>query len=174
MAEEQTNNDALVNEYINALVKRLNDVSLELVTSQAKSNLVLKEKEHFSNLKDWSNAYNDLENWTNLNTLVAISSNFETYLATIIPLAIKSDIGVLFGATRRIDGIEIIKHGKDKPLNFDKTVENCTKGTWQSRINTYQRTFGVTPNYLKKNISKVCVCCHSKNNYFDLFKLFAR
>ena len=44
MAQEQ-NNDALVNEYINVVIKRMNDVSLELVTSQAKNNLLAKEKE---------------------------------------------------------------------------------------------------------------------------------
>ena len=111
------------------------------------------ECDRFDDLKDWSNAFNDLENWVNLNALVAISSNFETYIATIVPLALESDVGVLFGVPRRIDGIEIVKHGKEKPFNFEDIVEACTKGTWQSRINSYERAFGRVPKYLLNRIS---------------------
>lgn len=40
-----TNNDTLVNEYINVLVKKVNDLSLELVMTQTKLNLSAKENE---------------------------------------------------------------------------------------------------------------------------------
>lgn len=42
---EQNSNENLVNEYINVLAKKLSDVSLEVVTIQAKANLANKEKE---------------------------------------------------------------------------------------------------------------------------------
>jgi len=114
-----------------------------------------REYEQFNNLKDWSETFNDLENWVNLNALVAISSNLETFIATIVPLALESDIGVLFGVSKRIDGIEIIKHGKDKPFDTEEAVESCTKGNWQSRLNSYKRVFGKTPKYLLNNISEL-------------------
>lgn len=111
------------------------------------------EYEQFKDLKDWSSAYNELENWINLNALVAISSSLETYMATIIPMAIESDVGVLYGTPRRIDGIEIVKHGGDKPFNFEDVVISCTKGSWQSRLNSYEKLFGKVPKYLLGQIS---------------------
>lgn len=45
MEQEQNNNDALINEYINTLAKKYNDVALEVVTLQARNNLLSKEKE---------------------------------------------------------------------------------------------------------------------------------
>lgn len=46
----------------------------------------------FKNIKEWSNSFNELQNWMNLNALLAMMSNLETYMATVIPLAIESDI----------------------------------------------------------------------------------
>jgi len=45
MEKEQTNNDNMVNEYINVLIKKFNDLSLEAVTIQTRFNLAVKEKE---------------------------------------------------------------------------------------------------------------------------------
>lgn len=45
MEKEQTNNDNMVNEYINVLIKKFNDLSLEAVTVQTRFNLAVKEKE---------------------------------------------------------------------------------------------------------------------------------
>src|SRR5690606_4525755 len=42
----------------------------------------------FKNIKEWSNPFNELQNWMNLNALLAMMSNLETYMATVIPLAI--------------------------------------------------------------------------------------
>ena len=39
------NNEAMVNEYINVLLKKVNDTTLELVMAQTKANLANKEKE---------------------------------------------------------------------------------------------------------------------------------
>jgi len=43
--DEQTNNDKLINEYINTLAKKYNDVTLEVVTLQARVNLAIRDKE---------------------------------------------------------------------------------------------------------------------------------
>lgn len=41
----EQNNETMVNEYINVLIKKVNDMSLELVMAQTKANLAAKEKE---------------------------------------------------------------------------------------------------------------------------------
>ncbi|EAB7533455.1 hypothetical protein D5C12_17955 [Salmonella enterica subsp. enterica] len=109
----------------------------------------------FKNIKEWSNSFNELQNWMNLNALLAMMSNLETYMATVIPLAIESDIGVLYGVSKRIDGIELLKHGKQKNHGIKEMVIGCTKGTWQSRVNTYIKIFDHAPDKLIKNISEL-------------------
>lgn len=111
------------------------------------------EYRHFKDLKDWSKSFNELENWNNLNALIAIASNLETYMATIIPLALESDTGILFGTPKRIDGIEIIKHGSSRHYSITDIEIGCTKGTWESRLNSYKKAFGYVPEYLIENIS---------------------
>ena len=113
------------------------------------------EYDKFDDLQDWSNGYNELENWINLNALVSMSSTFETYIATIIPLALESDIGILFGTSKKIDGISILKYGKKEPFDFDNIIINTTKGDWNSRLSTYGNTFGCIPRYLGENIGNL-------------------
>lgn len=113
------------------------------------------ERDLFSNLKDWSNGFNELENWVNLNALVAISSNLETYMATIIELALESDVGVVYGMTHRIDGIEILKKGNKDPFNRPEAIEACTKRDWSSRLSAYKKYFGRCPKYLLNKVSEL-------------------
>lgn len=105
----------------------------------------------------------------NLNALVAILSNLETYMATIIPLALESDIGVLFGTPNKIDGIEILKNGKESPFDFDDIVVSCTKGTWDSRLAAYKRAFGRAPKYLEGQISELDKMRNLRNNVAHSF-----
>jgi hypothetical protein len=109
--------------------------------------------DQFETMRDWSDSFNDFENWLNLNALVAISSNLETYMATVIPLALSSDIGSLYGTTRKIDGIGILKHGHAKAFDFEHHVVACTKGDWSSRLAAYERYFGRSPKFFSSNIS---------------------
>lgn len=60
MEQEQNNNDALINEYINTLAKKYNDVALEVVTLQARNSLLSKEKEKLLKSLEAKNA--DVEN----------------------------------------------------------------------------------------------------------------
>ncbi|MDO6488759.1 hypothetical protein Q4503_13715 [Colwellia sp. 6_MG-2023] len=106
----------------------------------------------FTDIKSWSNSYSKADNFFNLNCIMAISSNFETYLSTVVKLALESDVGVLFGAGRRIDGIEILKHGKKKSFDFEAKVTSCTKGDWTRRINGFVKIFGEAPDSLRENI----------------------
>ena len=109
----------------------------------------------FKNIKIWSNNFNRFDNWTNLNAIMAMSANLETYMATIIKLALESDIGVTFNATRKIDGIEIIKNSDKYPFELEDKIISCTKGDWSSRVSNFEKIFTIAPNILKDNISSL-------------------
>jgi hypothetical protein len=125
--------------------------------------------EQFSDLRDWSQAFNDLENWINLNALLAISSNLETYLATVVPLALASDVGTLYGTSRRIDGIQILKHGHSQAFDFRQHVVSCTKDHWSKRLAAYERLFGRSPKFFSSNISALERIRNIRNNVAHAF-----
>ena len=131
-----------------------------------------KDKIHqitFKDLKQWSNSFNDFDNWTNLNCLMAISSNLETYLAKTIQLALESDLGTLYGVSKRIDGIEILKHSAFNGFDFEDKVISCTKGEWGSRTNSFVKIFGAAPTVLKDNISALEKLRKLRNNVGHAF-----
>lgn len=105
-------------------------------------------EEVFENLKEWSIAYNQFHNWNNLNSLMAISSNFETYLSTVVTLALESDPGVLFQSSKSIDGIEILKKGGTRNIFVDEVITSITKGDWNARISAFNKIFGNIPPIL--------------------------
>lgn len=107
----------------------------------------------YNSLKEWSVGYDEFENWTYLNMIMSISSNFETYLATVVDLALSSDPGVLLGNSHTIDGISLIKKSKPVCVDYNGYVVNITKGTWHSRINAFERVFGSVPSELIKNVT---------------------
>jgi hypothetical protein len=107
----------------------------------------------FKDLKHWSDSFNDFDNWINLNSIMAISSNLETYFSKIVQLALESDTGTLYGVSRRIDGVEILKHSTLNAFNFEDKIIACTKGEWGSRINSFVKLFGTAPPILIDNIS---------------------
>jgi hypothetical protein len=100
--------------------------------------------ELYSDLKDWSQSYNQFDNWNNLSVVIALSSNLETYMASVISLALESDPGVLLGISRRVDGASILKHGATK-VEYGEKITSCTKGDWQSRANSFGSIFGSLP-----------------------------
>ncbi|WP_223531806.1 hypothetical protein [Pseudomonas sp. GL-RE-20] len=127
------------------------------------------QKHTFEDIAGWSSSYNDLDNWINLNSVMAMSSNLETYMATVIQLALESDIGVLFGTSKRIDGIEIIKHGGARAFDFDDKLMSCTKGDWGSRASAFTRIFGIIPDILTNNISSLEKLRKLRNNVGHAF-----
>ncbi len=127
------------------------------------------EYEQFRDLNDWISAFNDLENWINLNALVAITSTLETYMATIIPLALESDAGAMFGVSQKVDGIEILKQGKNNKSYIDDITTACTKGTWDSRVSAYERAFGKVPKYLKNHVSELDKMRNLRNDVAHAF-----
>ena len=99
----------------------------------------------FSDLRDWSNSYNAFGNWVNLNSVLFASSNLETYLATVIRLAIQSDPGLTIGKSRLIDGTYLLRHPGSSPRDFEPLIAHCTMGDWQSRVSGLKYLFGTVP-----------------------------
>lgn len=118
----------------------------------------------FKDVKAWSQSYNTFDNWVNLNSVMAMSSNLETYMSTVIRLALESDVGVLFGASKKIDGIGIIKHGKLQPFDFNEQIIACTKGEWNGRVSAYKKIFGSAPSVVSNNISHLEKIRRLRNN----------
>jgi hypothetical protein len=64
-----------------------------------------------------------------------------------------SDVGVLYGASRRIDGVQILKHGHARAFDFEPHVVACTKDHWSKRLAAYERLFGRSPKFFSSNIA---------------------
>lgn len=111
----------------------------------------IKEEKN-QTLKEWSDNFNNFDNWVNLNVIMSISSNFETYFASVISLALKSDPGILFGASKLIDGASILKNGIPLKFNIEEQIKLCTKGDWNSRIKSFEKIFGFAPDILNREI----------------------
>ena len=109
----------------------------------------------FPDLKDWSKTYNAFDNWVNLNSLVFSSSNLETFMETVIRLALESDPGIIFGSSKVIDGAVLLKHQQTYKYGFDEEVTKCTKGDWQSRISGFEKLFGNVPAKISDNIAEL-------------------
>ena len=106
---------------------------------------------NFDTVKDWSDGFNQFDNWVNLSNITTIASNLETYLASVVSVAIFSDPGVLIGApTKSIDGAYVLKHGAGPKPNISEHVVACTKGDWSSRLGAMERLFGRLPELLRE------------------------
>ena len=107
-------------------------------------------------LKNWSDDFNLFKNWIYLNSLMAISAYFETYLASIVKECIESDPGLLLGCSHSVDGIKLLKYGHSiHKESIDSVIIDCTKGDWCSRISHMKALFGEVPDILEKNISQL-------------------
>jgi hypothetical protein len=126
--------------------------------------------DNFDNVKDWSNGFNAFDNWVNLSNITTISSNLETYLASVTALAILSDPGVLIGAPRQaIDGAYVLKHGAGPQTNIEEHVKNCTKGDWSSRLATIERLFGQLPDDMRDKHSELEEIRNIRNRFGHAF-----
>jgi hypothetical protein len=114
-----------------------------------------QKAEHFKDLKDWSTSFNEFENWVNLNALLSLASYMETYIASIVRLALESDIGIIYGSPKSVDGVAVLKHGHVKKSNIPDLVTDCVKGDWNSRTSAYKAIFGAIPSVMESHISEL-------------------
>ncbi|WP_234122365.1 hypothetical protein [Clostridium hydrogenum] len=104
-----------------------------------------------SNINEWSKNLKEFDNWTRLNSLVAVNAYFEIYLSSVISLAIESDLGLLYCFSKEFDGIKVLKYGNQEKYSFYDKSEEITKGTWPKRISNYKQIFGKVPVELEKH-----------------------
>lgn len=112
-------------------------------------------EESYHDLKEWSSSYNQFYKWNNLNSLMALSASHETYLSTVIELALASDPGVLMDSAKSIDGIVLLKKEGRKNIFLNDVIIDITKGDWNSRINSFEKYFGTIPKSLSNQIGKL-------------------
>jgi hypothetical protein len=105
------------------------------------------ERDRYRDIKEWSDLYNEFDNWTNLSSLLTLASNFETYLAAGTRLALSSNPGVLLGLPKSIDGATLLKNGVKEPATSQDIVEACTRGDWGSRLSAFSQSFGRIPSF---------------------------
>lgn len=102
---------------------------------------------------EWNEDYDDFGNWWRLSALMSLASYFETYLATIIAVALESDPGVIHNVPGKIDGVVILKYSSE--YNYDKHVNACITGDWPKRISEYTKLFKQVPTVLPAMIAEL-------------------
>ncbi len=132
-------------------------------------NASIKAASLLGNLKEWSQAFNDFENWVNLTVLLTLASNLETYMASVVQLALKSDPAVLIGATRSLDGAFVLKHGKPESIQSQEVITGVTKGDWNARVATIERIFDVCPSFIKAELGKLESLRNIRNRFGHAF-----
>lgn len=120
-------------------------------------------------IKGWSEVYNESLNWQRLNCVMAISSNMETYLASVVALAIESNPGVLLGATKLIDGAKLLKEGTLDNEVYANHIKMCTKGEWSSRLAAFEHLFVRAPESYRKGLSTLERMRKLRNNLGHAF-----
>ncbi|WP_305844171.1 hypothetical protein [Photobacterium leiognathi] len=120
-------------------------------------------------VKGFSSDLNEFDNWTRLNTLVAVLSYFETYLSSVVSLAIESDLGLLYSIPKRIDGAMVLKHNNTSKYAFFDKSESITKGDWSKRAGEFKSLFGAVPQSITDNISSLERMRKLRNNVAHAF-----
>ena len=99
----------------------------------------------------WKSHYRDFSNYTRLNMLMLLSSCFETYLRTVVSLAMESKPGCIIGCPEAIDGVFLLRtrlnYGDvdSSDYQFADIVTSICKGDWYSRSSNYAKYFGHFP-----------------------------
>jgi hypothetical protein len=75
---------------------------------------------------------------------LSAASYLEIYMREVISLALTSDPFVVYGLSRQLDGVVLLKAGKVP--SFAAEVTDCCRGQWPSRIAKFRRLFGTVPS----------------------------
>lgn len=105
-------------------------------------------------LGEWLEYYKGFDNWTRLSGALSLASYFESYLRKISRLALSSDPGSILGKSQAIDGALFLKTGRF-PVDLNTYLSEFTKGTWSSRLASFERYFGNAPEALIQSISEL-------------------
>lgn len=110
---------------------------------------------NFTDLTSWKVTYRQFEKWIYLNCIMALSSNFETYLNAVISLAIESDPGLLLGAPKSIDGAKLLKSQSLNKTSYNQQIKSCTSGTWPNRMVAFKKLFGSVPTIMEAELGSL-------------------
>ena len=128
-----------------------------------------RDLELYRDLKEWSVSYKQFDNWVTLSRILTIASTIETYLASVIELALSSDPGLLFGVSKKIDGATILKHKTRSGFDPTQQITACTKGNWSSRLHAFERIFGECPEPFKNAHSSLEELRNIRNRFGHAF-----
>jgi hypothetical protein len=112
-------------------------------------------------MDQWKNNYKEFLNYNRLSTLMILSSTFETYLRTIIGLALESKPGTLITSKDCVDGVALLLknysygNSDNKKYLFDDYIKRICNGDWNNRIANYESLFETAPEVLKSNVTKL-------------------
>lgn len=123
-------------------------------------------------LDEWVEKIEVFENWNRINILVALLSNFETYLSSVTEVALESNPALFFNydfldptnersseLIPKIDGVEYLKKGLYEGNRYsnliDKIKQGLTKGEWSSRARVFYTIFPDAPESLNDNVLKL-------------------
>lgn len=120
-------------------------------------------------LDDWKKNYREFDNWTRLNSLVALLSYFEVYLSSVVMLSLESDPGLNFKTSKVIDGMKIIKANGQFAFDFRQIAAKITKGEWNQRIAAFKDVFGSAPQKLVDHIYQLERMRRLRNNVAHAF-----
>ena len=104
-----------------------------------------------NSFEDWSRDYNEYMNYTRLCFLMLLSSCFETYLRTIVGLAIESKPGVIIQCKDAVDGVTLLRSNQgygavhSRKNQFSKAIESIITGMWTCRNDNYIKLFSKSP-----------------------------
>lgn len=124
---------------------------------------------NFTTVKEWSDSFNDTQNWIYLNAVMAMSANLETFIDAIVALAIESDPGVLLKSPKSIDGTILLKQNKQLRDVYQERASLCTHGTWTARIKAFNELFGGHPPILDTKLSMLEAIRKMRNNIGHAF-----
>lgn len=120
-------------------------------------------------IRDWSKAFNEGQNFLYLNCVMALNSNFETFLSAIISLAIESNPGVLLNAPKTIDGTILLKKQLLNKQIYEEKLNACLMGTWSKRKSAIKSLFGSYPKELDRYESTLEVIRKLRNRIGHAF-----
>lgn len=120
-------------------------------------------------VREWSDSQKDAMNWARLNSIVTIIGNFEMYMSKIATLTFKSDLGLLVGTQKRIDGALSLKYPKPTSQPIGPLVESFTKGEWPARVSAYEKSFGAVPSEVKQSVGRLEKLRRLRNNIAHAF-----
>ncbi|MGU3470745.1 HEPN domain-containing protein [Paenibacillus sp. D51F] len=120
-------------------------------------------------LEDWNKSIKEFDNWTRLNSLVALLSYFEVYLSSIVMLSLESDPGLHFKTSKIIDGMKIVKSNSRFTFDFKHVAEKITKGDWSQRIAAFREVFGTVPQIIVNNTKQLERMRKLRNNVAHAF-----